>query len=116
MLTFLLLLGQTSNLGRSGLPDQSVMDSIVHIISAIGIIVAALSSIWNHVKIRETVAKVEVASVKVEENTKAIQVVHDATNSMKDELVASVREEARAAGILQGHAEAQGGINTGSVK
>lgn len=38
-------------------------------------------------------------------NSRAIKQVHDATNSMKDELVAEVRKQEHARGLKEGRAE-----------
>lgn len=44
-------------------------------------------------------------SRQITENSAAIEVVHRATNSLKDELVAEVRESSHAQGLKQGRAE-----------
>jgi len=68
------------------------------VITAVGTLIAALSGLA--VGIGGLVISIR--------NRRSIEQVHKATNSMKDELVAEVREAALAQGLKQGRAERKG--------
>jgi hypothetical protein len=69
------------------------VDDWVRLITAAAALVGAVSSMFNRVGLQRA--------------NKQIDVIHAATNSMKDELVAAVRAEATATGIATGRAAAE---------
>lgn len=61
------------------------------ILAASALLITALGTVWNGVQLKT--------------NAKAVEQIHIATNSMKDELVSEVRKASRAQGLLEGRAE-----------
>ena len=71
------------------------MSDLADVLTALGVLITALVGAWNSLQLRK--------------NSRLIEQVHVATNSMKDELVRVTRAEAHAAGRAEGLRETRTG-------